>query len=81
MVGGGVAGVCCAEEVCRIQPDAFVTLITPDQALKVRLLAVDACDCALTRTLFSCLHCSPLQGVHMGSTVPSVYQQLCLSGS
>ena len=34
VVGAGVAGVCCAEEVCRLQRDASVTLITPDGALK-----------------------------------------------
>lgn len=28
IVGGGVAGVCCAEEFCRLSPDARVTLVS-----------------------------------------------------
>jgi NADH dehydrogenase FAD-containing subunit len=37
VLGGGVAGVCCAQELCRICPDAHVTLISADAVIKVRL--------------------------------------------
>lgn len=36
VVGGGVAGVCCAEELCRLCPDAAVTLVSADRVLKAR---------------------------------------------
>ena len=36
VLGGGVAGVCCAQELCRICPDAHVTLISADAVVKVR---------------------------------------------
>ena len=35
VLGGGVAGVCCAQELCRICPDAHVTLISADAVVKV----------------------------------------------
>lgn len=34
VVGGGVAGVCCAEELCRVCPDDTVTLVAVDRILK-----------------------------------------------
>lgn len=35
IVGGGVAGVCCAEELCRLCPEDQVTLVSADRVLKV----------------------------------------------
>lgn len=35
VVGGGVAGVCCAEELCRLCPNDSVTLVSADTVLKV----------------------------------------------
>lgn len=37
VVGGGVAGVCCIEELCRLCPHDTVTLVSPDKTLKVTL--------------------------------------------
>lgn len=34
VVGGGVAGVCCAEELCRVRPQDSVTLVAADRVLK-----------------------------------------------
>lgn len=34
VVGGGVAGVCCAEELCRTCPDASVSLLSASRMLK-----------------------------------------------
>ena len=34
VVGGGVAGVCCAEELCRLRPDDSVTLVSASRVLK-----------------------------------------------
>ena len=38
VVGGGIAGVCCAEELCRLAPDDQITLLSSDTVLKVREL-------------------------------------------
>ena len=35
VVGGGIAGVCCAEELCRLAPDDRITLLSSDTVLKV----------------------------------------------
>ena len=35
VIGGGVAGVCCAEELCRVCPNDLVTLVAVDRSLKV----------------------------------------------
>ena len=40
VVGAGVAGTCCAEELCRLRPDDRVTLLTAADVVKV-------CACAL----------------------------------
>ncbi|KAK9800326.1 hypothetical protein WJX73_002466 [Symbiochloris irregularis] len=34
VIGGGVAGVCCAEEILRLRPTAHVTIVTPEGVLK-----------------------------------------------
>ena len=34
VVGGGVAGVCCAEELCRTCPDVSITLVSASKVLK-----------------------------------------------
>lgn len=34
VLGGGVAGVCCAQELCRTCPDADVTLVSADAVVK-----------------------------------------------
>ena len=36
VVGGGVAGVCCAEELCRANPLESVTIVSYSTTLKVR---------------------------------------------
>lgn len=36
VIGGGIAGVCCVEELCRLQPSHEVTLISSSTILKVR---------------------------------------------
>jgi hypothetical protein len=38
-VGGGVAGVCCAEQLCRLRPDAHVVLVSASDVLKVCVFA------------------------------------------
>ena len=35
VVGGGIAGVCCAEELCRLRPEYDVMLVAEDHTLKV----------------------------------------------
>ena len=35
VIGGGVAGVSCAEELCRLVPQDTVTLVAADKVLKV----------------------------------------------
>lgn len=35
VLGGGVAGFCCIEELCRRRPEDSVTLISPSKTLKV----------------------------------------------
>lgn len=35
VIGGGIAGVCCVEELCRLQPSHEVTLISSSTVLKV----------------------------------------------
>jgi hypothetical protein len=39
VVGAGVAGTCCAEELCRLRPDDRVTLLTAADVVKVLYLA------------------------------------------
>eukprot|EP00878_Enallax_costatus_P027476 GHUV01029593.1.p1 GENE.GHUV01029593.1~~GHUV01029593.1.p1 ORF type:complete len:145 (+),score=18.13 GHUV01029593.1:225-659(+) len=34
VIGGGIAGVCCVEELCRLQPSHKVTLISSSTVLK-----------------------------------------------
>eukprot|EP00775_Hariotina_reticulata_P012611 gene12611-12741_t len=34
VIGGGIAGVCCVEELCRLRPDDHVTLISSSSVLK-----------------------------------------------
>jgi NADH dehydrogenase FAD-containing subunit len=36
VIGGGIAGVCCVEELCRLAPDDEVVLISSSTVLKVR---------------------------------------------
>ena len=36
VVGGGIAGVCCAEELCRLCPEDTVILISASGTLKVQ---------------------------------------------
>ena len=38
VVGGGIAGVCCAEELCRLRPEFDVSLVSEDRTLKVHTL-------------------------------------------
>ena len=40
VVGGGIAGVCCAEELCRLRPKFDVSLVSEDRTLKVHTLSV-----------------------------------------
>jgi hypothetical protein len=35
VIGGGIGGVCCVEELCRLVPQDVVTLVTASPALKV----------------------------------------------
>jgi len=35
VIGGGIAGVCCAEELCRTCPNDSVTLVAGTRILKV----------------------------------------------
>ena len=34
VIGGGIAGVCCAEELCQLCPEDMVTLITASDVVK-----------------------------------------------
>lgn len=40
IVGGGIAGLTCAEELCRLRKKDVVTLVTVDAVLKVGELPV-----------------------------------------
>jgi hypothetical protein len=42
VIGGGIAGVCCVEELCRLRPADAVTLISSSTVLKV---CVRVCVC------------------------------------
>ena len=46
VIGGGIAGVCCAEELCRLNPAEQIVLISADSVLKVQLpfAGVLCCD-------------------------------------
>lgn len=35
VIGGGIAGVCCAEELCRLAPSDEVVLVSASPVLKV----------------------------------------------
>ena len=35
VIGGGIAGVCCAEELCRLAPSDHIILVSADRTLKV----------------------------------------------
>ena len=41
VVGGGIAGVCCAEELCRLRPEFDVVLVSEDRTLKVHSAQCD----------------------------------------
>lgn len=36
VVGGGVSGVCCIEELCRLGPQHEITLVSASSILKVQ---------------------------------------------
>ena len=54
VVGGGVAGVCCAEELCRLRPQDEVTLVSASRVLKASQggweTTVDSQPCCGVRT-------------------------------
>ena len=54
VVGGGVAGVCCAEELCRLRPQDEVTLVSASRVLKASPrgweTTVDSLTCSSART-------------------------------
>ena len=35
VLGGGIAGVCCAEELCKLCPEDNIVLLSNDKTLKV----------------------------------------------
>lgn len=43
VVGGGVAGLCCAEELCRLRPGDAVTLVSASRVLKARRASFFCC--------------------------------------
>lgn len=45
VVGGGVAGVCCAEELCQLCSEDSVTLVSLDRVLKVTAVVTPAPPC------------------------------------
>ena len=55
VVGGGIAGVCCAEELCRLRPEYDVTLVAEDHTLKVSRAAKLLQSCGGCRG--GCLGC------------------------
>lgn len=69
VLGGGIAGVCCAEELCRLCSEHDVALVSGDRTLKVsfyfkgswsrRLYLSITCS----RQVSSDLDCAHLQGV------------------
>ena len=74
IIGGGVAGVCCAEELCRLCPADEVVLVSADRTLKASWLHGDAgmrfgyCMHAMFVTLVvNMLWCAPLSW--QGATV------------
>lgn len=60
VIGGGIAGVCCVEELCRLRPDDSVTLISSSTVLKVHknpfylasMHALNAPQCAARQGAF-----------------------------
>lgn len=42
VIGGGIAGVCCVDELCRLRPDDSVTLISSSTVLKVHSSTITA---------------------------------------
>lgn len=46
VLGGGVAGVCCAEELCRLCPTDEVTIVSAYRTLKVGSLETGSMQCA-----------------------------------
>lgn len=42
IVGGGIAGVCCVDELCRLRPDDEVVLVSASTLLKARAAACSA---------------------------------------
>ena len=49
VLGGGIAGVCCAEELCKLCPHDEIELVSSDKTLKVISVAslavvADACQ-------------------------------------
>ena len=50
VIGGGIAGVCCAEELCRLNPNEHITLISADSVLKVHSLWLHRRHCDLCCT-------------------------------
>lgn len=46
VIGGGIAGVCCAQELARLNPREEVVVVTAtDTVLEVNFLSI-ACNCA-----------------------------------
>lgn len=45
VIGGGIAGVCCAQELARLNPREEVVVVTAtDTVLEVNFLSI-ACNC------------------------------------
>ena len=45
VIGGGIAGVCCAEELCRLNAAESITLISADSVLKVQMTSPASAIC------------------------------------
>jgi hypothetical protein len=64
VLGGGVAGVCCVEELCRLCPNDTVTLVSVSSTLKVRCAQPASVAIPAWRTLYkkkNCPdHCMPM---------------------
>lgn len=60
VLGGGIAGVCCAEELCKLCPQDSITLVPSDKTLKVSLTQL----CSASWATCGCDHRTlMLQGV------------------
>jgi NAD(P)H-nitrite reductase large subunit len=84
VLGGGVAGVCCAQELCRICPDAHVTLISADAVIKgvgdVRRLTKNLEEVSLRLQCLDTMQRSNMRAIHgKAASIDTAMQRVSLA--